>query len=815
MSTQAPHRKKSKYRDRGSKEKRHHTQPRKFKPTADKRLKKIFNSIGTPKETAFVADDFQQEALRLVEETDVLVSAPTGAGKTWIAVEAMRKVLEEGRRAWYASPLKALSNSKYHEFCEEYGEDNVGVITGDRKENTDASIVVGTTEILRNQLYDAMATGADFKSDLVILDEAHYLGDNDRGVVWEEVMIYLPARVRLLLLSATIPNDNEIADWLAAIRQHPCRVVHSEQRPVPIYPLYLLPGGDLLPLSGLDGVSKKIDSFINTSTKYRYKRHQITVDYDHILHVLGQFDLLPAVFFLKSRSDCNRALYACKKRTLSSERTRQIKHRLDELLYEYPFLENHPQLPFVIHHGIGAHHGGQLPHWKIVVEKLMQEGLLDAIFSTSTVAAGVNFPARTVVLAQSDRFNGKEFVSLTATELHQATGRAGRRGKDNIGFAVMVHGPYQDPHLIDKLFTMPPDPIDSQIKINFSMCLNLMLSQSPEEIRELLKQSFATYQNMESQHELERRSQEIESKLAPFRSDWLCENTGQVRKRIKLRQENNKRLHRLIKKRKKHSKVLSKTDLPPEADPTIQDLTRRINDVQKSLQNLPCDECPNFQICHQLKDKTLTALLYDDEWVEKALDHARNALWREFQHHLAFLKKTGFADPGGRLTPDGVWASKLRLDQPLIIAELIRKGMLTDLTPELLAGIIAVFVNDKFRDIDLDTTVDWDRGPLLDAYYDMKDDIEEMVVLKEKHNFSTPMIQFWPAAAMYIWASGKTWEEVIMLTSIDEGDLAMLIYRTADNLRQLVSLDETHPELAEKARTCVAGLLREPVILPT
>ena len=181
---------------------------------------------------------------------------------------------------------------------------------------------------------------------------------------------------------------------------------------------------------------------------------------------------------------------------------------------EYPFLADHPQLQQVLCHGLGSHHGGQLPHWKVVIEKLMNEGQLDAIFSTSTVAAGVNFPARTVVLVQSDRFNGKEFVSLSATDLHQAVGRAGRRGKDKIGFAVMVHGPFQDPHLIDKLLADPPEPIDSQIKINFSMCLNLLLSQSPREIHTLLELSFASFQKSDSLHALEDRCTQVMEKLS-------------------------------------------------------------------------------------------------------------------------------------------------------------------------------------------------------------------------------------------------------------------------------------------------------------
>jgi superfamily II RNA helicase len=777
-------------------------------------LRLVFNRIGVPAQTPFIPDVFQLDALANIAHSDVLVSAPTGAGKTWIAVEAMRAVLQEGRRAWYASPLKALSNSKYHEFCHEFGSEHVGVITGDRKENTDASIIVGTTEILRNQLYDSMNSALDFRSDIVILDEAHYLGDRDRGVVWEEVMIYLPARVRLLMLSATIPNADEIAAWLGHIRRHPCVVVRTDTRPVPIQPVYLLPNGELLPIGGPHGVSEKIERFMAAAPQSKFKRHAVTINYEHMLETLHTYNLLPAVFFLKSRMDCNTALHACRRRLLSSERTRLVESRLTELLHEYPFLVNYPQLQFIRQHGLAAHHGGQLPHWKVLVEKMMQDGLLDAIFSTSTVAAGVNFPARTVVLVQSDRFNGKEFVSLSATELHQATGRAGRRGMDKIGFAVIVHGPYQNPHLINELFSRQPEPIESQITINFSMCLNLLLSQRPEEIRTLLNASFATFQSTQSLRDLEKRHSDLERALQDFLRDSLCANAEEVNTRTCQRHEGYTRLKRLTKKKKKLIKALQKTGLDLAQDPAIADITQKIAQLNAGLRELPCTKCTCFDLCHRQGNSAMLQLVRDIVWVADTLYEARNRLWNAFQRHYAFLRLNGFADENGRLTPDGIWASRLRLDQPLIIAELIRRKALDGLTPELLAGIIAVFVNDKYRDIDIDSTYGWNKRPLMEAYFRMKSVVDEMIECKKQHQFDVPVIQFWPAAALYTWASGDAWEDVIRFTSVDEGDLAMLVYRTADNLRQLASLQDTHPDLAGKARECIKLLLREPVILP-
>ena len=210
-----------------------------IRPAADASLKKDFAGIGIPPGKTFTPDSFQTEALEVIDRSDCLVTAPTGAGKTWIAEQAIARIRKRGGKSWYASPLKALSNGKYAEFSKIFGSKNVGILTGDRQENPDAPIIIGTTEILRNQLYDAMHRGKSLSTDFVILDEAHFLGDEDRGVVWEEIMIYLPVRIPLLLLSATIGNADQIAAWLASIRSKPCMVIEETVRPVPLFPLFL------------------------------------------------------------------------------------------------------------------------------------------------------------------------------------------------------------------------------------------------------------------------------------------------------------------------------------------------------------------------------------------------------------------------------------------------------------------------------------------------------------------------------------------------------------------------------------------------
>ena len=394
-------------------------------------LRPVLDRIRTPEPAPFVPDPFQIEALRAIEASDVLVTAPTGAGKTYIAVEAIDRVFRRGGKSWYASPLKALSNAKYQEFREIFGPENVGILTGDRKENLHAPIIVGTTEILRNQLYDIMHRGENTDVDLVVLDEAHYLGDADRGVVWEEVLIYLPPRVRLLLLSATILNAQEICKWLTWMRGSDCEWVAAFERPVPLFPLFLFPGGELAPLGTRRGLLPRIET-IDPRSLPRSELPEIP----KILDVLRNANLLPAMFFLKSRADCDRAVSFCRpaRGSHGREDAPRFRERLEELLEVYPFLRTHQHLSILKSCRVGSHHGGQLPHWKLFMEKMMQEGYLDAIFSTSTVAAGVNFPARTVVIFQSDRFNGKEFVPLERNRPAADDGQGGtpRDGRNRV-----------------------------------------------------------------------------------------------------------------------------------------------------------------------------------------------------------------------------------------------------------------------------------------------------------------------------------------------------------------------------------------------
>jgi len=243
-------------------------------PNNEKSLEKLLGGIGTPAPAPLVPDDFQVEALKAIETHDVLVTAPTGSGKTWIAREEIRRLLEQGKRAWYTTPLKALTNSKYTEFSLEFGAENVGILTGDRKENHAAPLIVGTTEIYRNQLFDSLRSGEQVNTDFVVLDEAHYLADEDRGHVWEEAIILSPPRIRLLLLSATVGNAEEFARWIEEVRGTRVRVINrAGLRPVELRAAFLAPNAQLLPLFGDDGkMNRAIEQFAQQENPFERRR---------------------------------------------------------------------------------------------------------------------------------------------------------------------------------------------------------------------------------------------------------------------------------------------------------------------------------------------------------------------------------------------------------------------------------------------------------------------------------------------------------------------------------------------------------------
>ncbi|HZT61389.1 MAG TPA: DEAD/DEAH box helicase [Pyrinomonadaceae bacterium] len=517
-------------------------------------LRELLEGIGTPEPAPFEPDPFQLEALAALESDDVLVTAPTGSGKTWIAREEIRRLLAAGKRAWYTSPLKALTNSKYHEFCDEFGAERVGILTGDRKEKSDAPLVVGTTEVYRNQLFDALRGGQQLQADLVVLDEAHYLADEERGHVWEEAIMLTPPRVRMLLLSATVGRAEEFADWIAEVRGTRVRVIpRPGARPVPLRAAFLYPDGGLTPLFDERGhFNQEIARFMQTS---KSQQQSSRGRFGHsgrgghggqsrrpglpemppsiLLAALGSYDLLPAIVFLPTRRRCDEAAaeaaFAPRRGSSSHERREARRAVLERLVEQYPEMRRHRHWDIVLRGGVASHHAGHMPAWKLAIEQLMSAGLLDAIFATATVAAGVDFPARTVVLENVDVRTGHGWRALTASELQQMTGRAGRRGRDRVGFVVAAPGLHQNPQKLAALLGAEPDPLESQFRATYTTLLNLLDAYGTfAQVRDIAGRSFARRADVAELARLEEARGEAERRLRSKLAEAGCDLPAEV-----------------------------------------------------------------------------------------------------------------------------------------------------------------------------------------------------------------------------------------------------------------------------------------------
>lgn len=566
----------------------------------------------------FELDDFQREACRSLQEgRGVLVAAPTGAGKTIVGEFAIYLALERGLKAFYTTPIKALSNQKFSELSAKYGAANVGLLTGDTTINGEAPVVVMTTEVLRNMLYADSATLGDL--GYVVMDEVHYLADRFRGAVWEEVIIHLPSEVQVASLSATVSNAEEFGAWLDTVRGD-TDVIVSEHRPVPLWQHVMVgkeivdlfagdtsfdefapeaadagetdgspimaaaPAADRGPLEGkgvragtgqAQSVSQEFEvnpellsmaraeSRMNFNGRFghggRSQRRQHRqreergsseqrspvrkASRPQVIASLDRQDLLPAITFIFSRAGCDAAVAQCAAAGLwlTTEREQQIiALRVDEASREIP-ADDLDVLGFWswrdgLLRGLAAHHAGMLPTFKEVVEKLFVDGLVKAVFATETLALGVNMPARSVVLEKLDKFNGEAHVNITAGEYTQLTGRAGRRGIDVEGHAVVLWQPGTDPAAVAGLASRRTYPLNSSFRPTYNMSINLIAQFGRGRAREILESSFAQFQADRSVVGLARQVRSREESLAGYAESMKC-HLGDFTAYAKLRRE--------------------------------------------------------------------------------------------------------------------------------------------------------------------------------------------------------------------------------------------------------------------------------------
>ena len=523
---------------------------------------------------SFELDGFQHDAIDAVDRgMSVLVAAPTGSGKTVVAEFAIERALDRGGKAFYTTPLKALSNQKFGDLVAKHGAGTVGLLTGDNSINPEASVVVMTTEVLRNMLYERSSTLTGLLS--VVMDEVHYLQDPYRGAVWEEVLIHLPPSVSVVALSATISNAEEFGDWITTLRGD-TRVVIEERRPVPLehhylvgsrlHPMHVEQDGILLPnpyVVSLDQHELKTKTYYRRGSglpqhqrisrpREGYRRVYVPRR-EEVVEVLEKEGMLPAIYFVFSRSGCEKSVRWLREaavRLTTREEAATIRERaetraawVDEedlvSLGFYDFLES-------LAMGVAAHHAGMLPMFKETVEELFQEGLVKVVFATETLSLGINMPAKSVVIEDLWKFQGERHELVTPGEYTQLTGRAGRRGIDALGHAVVIYQRQVPFERVAGLAATRTYDLASSFRPSYNMAVNLVRNYTPDQAHHLLNSSFAQFLADRGVVALERSRQQDLAALEGYRKNMIChlgdfeEYWGYLEKARQLRDEDRR-----------------------------------------------------------------------------------------------------------------------------------------------------------------------------------------------------------------------------------------------------------------------------------
>ena len=786
----------------------------------------------------FDLDPFQVAGCHALEEgRSVLVAAPTGAGKTIVGEFAVHLAMLSGSdKAFYTTPMKALSNQKFRELQDVYGESEVGLLTGDTNINGNARVVVMTTEVLRNMLYADSPALRGLR--YVVMDEVHYLADRFRGAVWEEVIIHLPPEVRLVSLSATVSNAEEFGDWLDTVRGD-TEVIVSETRPVPLEQ-HVLVRGDLLPLfddragiatAQVNQELMRIRSFkgpsfennrrvqeLRSSGGYEAQRrrpnkggkrpvrsgniHRIErLDRPEVVELLRRANLLPAIFFIFSRAGCDGAVQQVRRagvrltsreerdeiRQIVDERTRTLH---DEDLAVLGFWEWRDNLE----RGVAAHHAGLLPAFKEIVEELFQRKLVKAVFATETLALGINMPARTVVLEKLEKFNGEARVAITAGEYTQLTGRAGRRGIDVEGHAVIQWTEGVDPQAVAALASRRTYPLNSSFRPTYNMAVNLIDQFGRPRARQILESSFAQFQADRAVVGLARQVKDAEESLAGYEKAMTCDR-GDFAEFSALRRE----LSDLEK--------LNRADRTAPAK-TRQHRQNEIQSLRRRLQRHPCQTCPDREN-HARWAERYWKLRRKADKIRQQIETRTGTVARIFDRVVDVLAALDYvvvdADGVTRLTEAGATMRRIYGERDLLVAESLRLGLWTQLDAPSLAALACCLVYEPRRDDGGDHALP--RGPFRSALTETQalwarlDDLEQDHRLPGSEPVATGLAQ-----AMYSWARGLPLDIVLDLADLAAGDFVRWAKQTIDLLDQLSIVAD--PPVATTARAALDAVRR-------
>ena len=875
----------------------------------------------------FPLDDFQLDAINSINIGNSLVlTAPTGAGKTLIGEFAIYRGIAHTNRVFYTTPLKALSNQKFRDFSFQFGEKNVGLLTGDISINRFAPVLVMTTEIFRNMLYGEFDEEEDPLNNLesVILDECHYMNDPQRGTVWEETIIHCPTRTQIIALSATVSNSNQLKNWISKVHG-PTDLITSKKRPVPLDYVFCSAKG-LHPLLNSKGTGIHPNCKIWRSPKGQKRKGRLgrlmqpmAPPISFVISKLAERNMLPVIYFIFSRKGCDKAIENIRDLSLVNySEAFAISQKLDNYLRNNQEVIKDKLHIAALKRGVASHHAGLLPAWKELVEDLFQEGLIKVVFATETLAAGINMPARTTVISSLSKRTEDGHRLLFSSEFLQMSGRAGRRGKDTKGYVVAVQNRFEGAKEAFKLAISEPNALISQFTPSYGMVLNLLQNYDIEKSKQLVKRSFGSYLYLEESSRENENLKLLDKELISLKKlthniswedfDFYEKLKGQLKEErrllkilekqasqklleeiivalkylengslisIKTAQSKRKIIPALICKKIYNSKKLisllcltvdnvftivkpnsvinifpdidnidiSNLQQPevnfsweklfgdsgsqiyadkiyeisgvydlksPQYDLANEVLTQNklISKLEKEIYELPAHNFGDFRKLKKYRKKIIDI----EKEIQKRnliLDEKENYNWKKFNDLIKILNHFGCLD-NFDLTELGKSIGSIRTENELWVGLVLLSGYLDDLEPSDLAAVIQSVCVDIRRP---DFWCNYKSSTRVKDVLNELEGIKKLISSQQNKNLiEVPIFLDGELTGIISeWAKGKKWKDIILNTSLDEGDLVRIIRRTIDVLSQIKYCSGLSQKLKISAQKTLKAINRFPV----
>ena len=733
-------------------------------------------------------DAFQVEAIEAIERGEsVIVSAPTGAGKTVIAEFAIEKALRQGKEIIYTAPIKALSNQKYRDFSTDY-PDQVGIMTGDVILNADAPVLIMTTEIFRNIIFDS---GERLKNvEAVIFDEIHYINDIQRGTVWEESIIFAPQHISFVCLSATIPNFNEFADWMRGVRHKKIHTIVETRRPVPLKTSIWVPGFGFRDM-------KFLQKLEHETLMDRKKSRGRKFDLEPLVYHLRREDLMPCIFFHFSRLGCQSLALRFKGLNLlsSAERNRALT-LYDESCERFGVTEraNAIQMRGLVKNGVAYHHAGVLPAIKDILERLYTLGLIKLLFTTETFAVGMNLPAKSVVFENVMKHDGISFRYLTAREFQQMAGRAGRRGIDEVGYAISVINPLDfSVEGLKGTFAREVEDIESQFSLSYSSLLNLY-DRFSDKIFDVCERSFNNFKNVYQVELLRERMRRMADDVQQLRKqDCLHGDFSQIERFLDLRKEFFKYTDQINKSRRGKKKRGS------------FELREKIEAVKNSLNDIQCQQCKRKKHCIGVMKKIRRHEQELSFMGEEAVE-VENTQRMGIARRLELLRNLDYLNDDG-LLPRGKIASQI-FGYELQFTELYFEGMFEDLDEEGLCLLVSCIIFESRRGVPRRRIKEKNLQWIIDQADRTVRHLRNLEQQAGLPNRVDPL-DTGMADTVIAWCRGANFED-LRAAHLDDGDLVRNFRLIVDFMRQMKrAINE--PMFRDKVDRCVKLIYRDVV----